>query len=244
MKVQRILFGQNTNTPKPQQSSTRNDFLYYPKPKEDKKFNTVIFAKVLMGLALTAVGVTLYNLKRNKVALSVVDIAESNAGLNKIKYKRTALELKKKILYPIKTGRTGKNKEFNSGLILSDKKGTPLTDVLAALNEHAEKLGIATMQIPDNLNKAERRKWVFNAIHNAENNCKKTKQFTIINIGNLDNLMDLKIVKPKKSAIEDKLIEINKNVYSGIVWTAWTNKTNAIPMYYNDLPVLVTKLVD
>uniref|UniRef100_UPI0040266F00 hypothetical protein n=1 Tax=Candidatus Scatousia sp. TaxID=3085663 RepID=UPI0040266F00 len=72
----------------------------------------------------------------------------------------------------------------------------------------------------------------------------KTKQFTIINIGNLDNLVDLKIVKSKNSAIEDKLIEINKNVYSGIVWTAWTNNTKSIPMYYNNLPVLVTKLVD
>lgn len=244
MKVQRIFFGQSINTQSPQQAAPRNEFLYYPKTREDKKSNVITFGKVLVGLAIAAVGVTLYNLKRNKVPLSIVDIPEADAGLNKINFRRTALELKKKILYPIKTGQTHKTKNFNSGLILSDKKNTPLTDVLAALNEHAEKLGIATMQIPDNLNKAERRKWVFNAIQTAENNYRKNKQYTIINIGNLDNLIDLKIVKPKNSAIEDKLIEINKNVYSGIVWTAWTNKTNAIPMYYNDLPVLVTKLVD
>ncbi len=245
MKIQRISFGQKSNTQKqPANYAIKGrEYLYYPKPEDDKKAKTIVF-KFLGTLAAIAVGVTLFNLKRNKVPLNIVDIADSEKGLNKINYRRTALELKKKILYPIKTGTTSRNKNFNSGLILSDKKDAPLKEVLSAFTEHATELKIRTKEIPDNLNKADRRRWVYNAIEEAEQHYEKTKQFTIINIGNLDNLVDLKIVKSKNSAIEDKLIEINKNVYSGIVWTAWTNNTKSIPMYYNNLPVLVTKLVD
>lgn len=245
MKIQRISFGSYSNNQNfsPVNSGENREFLFYPKKKEEANFKPLVL-KFLGSLAAIAVGVTLYNLRRNKVPLSVVDIQDKAKGLNTINFRRTALELKKKILYPIKTETTNKRGTFNSGLILSDTKDQPLKEVLAAFSEHAEALGIRTKEIPDNLNKSDRRKWVFNAIKEAENNYKETKQFTIINIGNLDNLVDLKIVKSKNSAIEDKLIEINKNVYSGIVWTAWTNNTKSIPMYYNNLPVLVTKLVD
>lgn len=241
MKVQRITFGTNRQ---PQKPSTHNggEFLYYPKPKENH--NSMNFLKVLGALAAGAVAVTLFNLKRNKVPLSVVDIAGSDAGLNKVNFRRTALELKKKILYPIKTGSTGDSKNFKSGLILSDTKDKPLTDILAAFCEHADNLGIKSVTIPNNLNKPSRRRWVFNEIETAQKEYKSSGKFTIINIDNIDNLIDLKIVKAKNSAIEEKLIEINKNVYSGIVWAGWTNNTKSIPMYYNNLPVLVTKLVD
>lgn len=244
MKVQCISFGTNSNY-EAQRSAVqkRNEFLYYPKQKEEKKLKSVIL-KFLGSLAAIAVAVTLYNLKRNKKPLSIVDIKGDSMGLNGINYKRTAKELKKKILYPIKTGLTHKKKDFNSGLILSDTKDKPLKEVLAAFCEHAYQLDIRTKEIPEKLSKAERRKWVFNTIEEAKEHYQKTNQYTIINIGNLDNLIDLKIVKSKNSAIEDKLIEINKNVYSGIVWAAWTNNTKSIPMYYNNLPVLVTKLVD
>ncbi len=242
MKVQRITFGSKSQIQQTPTNTSRSEFLYYPKPKENH--NTMNFLKVLGALAAGAVGITLFNLKRNKVPLSIVDIAGTEAGLNKINFRRTALELKKKILYPIKTGSTGDSKNFKSGLILSDTKDKPLKDILAAFCEHADKIGIKTVTIPDNLNKAARRRWVFNEIETAQKEYKSSGKFTIINIDNIDNLIDLKIVKAKNSAIEEKLIEINKNVYSGIVWTGWTNNTKSIPMYYNNLPVLVTKLVD
>lgn len=243
MKVFRISFKQNNNS-QTSPTNNRNEFLYYPKQKEKSKITPMTFVKVLCGIAMTAVGITLYNLKKNKIPMEIVDLAEKDLGLNKIDYKRTAKELKQKILYPIKTGRTHKNRNFNSGLILSDSEDKPLKEIIEALSEHAEKLGIMTNNLPDDLNKADRRKWIYNAIENAKEIYKKRKIYTIINIGNLDNLIDLKIVKPKKTTLEDRLIEINKNVYSGIVWTAWTNNTKSIPMYYNNLPVLVTKLVD
>lgn len=244
MKIQRISFGIKSNYEVQQQESqVRNDFLYYPKRHDDKKIRSGIL-KFLGTLAAIAVGVTLYNLKRNKQPLSIVDIKGNTMGLNGINYKRTAKELKKKILYPIKTGLTHSKKDFNSGLILSDTKDKPLKEVLSAFCEHAYQLDIRTKEIPEKLAKSDRKKWVYNAIEEAEKHYNETKQYTIINIGNLDNLIDLKIVKSKNSAIEDKLIEINKNVYSGIVWAAWTNNTKSIPMYYNNLPVLVTKLVD
>lgn len=246
MKVQRITFGtnQNSSTNQVQKTQDRNEFLFYPKHKEDKNLSPMMFLKMLGAIAVSAVAVTLYNLKRNKMPMSIVELSEKSMGLNNINYRRTAKELKQKFLYPIKAGLTHKKKNFNSGLILSDTKDKPLKDVLSAFCEHAEELGINVKEIPDNLTKADRRKWVFNAIKTAEESYKENKQYTIINIGNLDNLIDLKIVKPKNTALEDRLIEINKNVYSGIVWTAWTNKTQSIPMYYNDLPVLVTKLID
>ena len=244
MKVQRVSFGSNGNSAAPH-TMTRagNEFLYYPKVKEEKKIKSIIW-KTLGSLAAIAVGVTLFNLKRNKQPLSIVDIPGKTMGLNQINYRRTAKELKKKILYPIKAGITHKKKDFHSGLILSDTKDKPLKEVLSAFCDHAYELDIRTKEIPQKLSKAERRKWVFNTIEEAQEHYKKTNQYTIINIGNLDNLIDLKIVKSKNSAIEDKLIEINKNVYSGIVWVAWTNNTKSIPMYYNNLTVLVTKLVD
>lgn len=245
MKIQRISFGSYSNNKNitTENLGSNSEFLYFPKKKDEKNIKPLAL-KVFGSLAAVAVAVTLYNLKRNKIPLSVVDLSDKDKGLNAINFRRTAIELKKKILYPIKTETTNKKGTFNSGLILSDTKDKPLKEVLSALSEHAEALGIRTREIPDKLNKAERRKWVFNTIKDSENHYKETKQFTIINIGNLDNLVDLKIVKAKNSAIEDKLIEINKNVYSGIVWTAWTNNTQSIPMYYNNLPVLVTKLVD
>ena len=244
MKVQRVSFGSNNNS-NHQRTSARagNEYLYYPKIKEEKKIKSIIW-KTLGSLAAIAVGVTLFNLKRNKQPLSIVDIPGKTMGLNQINYRRTAKELKKKILYPIKAGITHKKKDFNSGLILSDTKDKPLKEVLSAFCDHAYELDIRTKELPEKLSKADRRKWVFNTIEEAKEHYKNTNQYTIINIGNLDNLIDLKIVKSKNSAIEDKLIEINKNVYSGIVWAAWTNNTKSIPMYYNNLPVLVTKLVD
>ena len=244
MKVQSVSFGSNNNS-NHQHTSARagNEYLYYPKIKEEKKIKSIIW-KTLGSLAAIAVGVTLFNLKRNKQPLSIVDIPGKTMGLNQINYRRTAKELKKKILYPIKAGITHKKKDFNSGLILSDTKDKPLKEVLSAFCDHAYELDIRTKELPEKLSKADRRKWVFNTIEEAKEHYKNTNQYTIINIGNLDNLIDLKIVKSKNSAIEDKLIEINKNVYSGIVWAAWTNNTKSIPMYYNNLPVLVTKLVD
>lgn len=245
MKIQCISFGSYSNNMSitPDIAGSNREFLYYPKKNEEHNYKPLIL-KILGSFAAIAVGVTLYNLRKNKVPLSVVDIEDKSKGLNSINFRRTAIELKKKILYPIKTETTNKKGTFNTGLILSDTKDKPLKEVLSSFSEHAEALGIRTKEIPDNLNKPERRKWVFNTIKEAENHYKETNQFTIINIGNLDNLVDLKIVKAKNSAIEDKLIEINKNVYSGIVWTAWTNNTKSIPMYYNNLPVLVTKLID
>lgn len=245
MKILPVSFGSYSNKSTYQScvGGENKEFLCYPQKKDESKIKNIIF-KTLGSLAAIAVGVTLYNLRRNRVPLSIVDIPDNSRGLNQINYKRTALELKKKILYPIKTNLTHKKKNFNSGLILSDTKDKPLREVLSAFCEHASALDIRTKEIPENLNKAARRRWVYNAIEEAEANYKASKQYTIINIGNLDNLIDLKIVKSKNSAIEDKLIEINKNVYSGIVWTSWTNNTKSIPMYYNNLPVLVTKLID
>ena len=133
MKIQCISFGSYSNNMSitPDIAGSNREFLYYPKKNEEHNYKPLIL-KILGSFAAIAVGVTLYNLRKNKVPLSVVDIEDKSKGLNSINFRRTAIELKKKILYPIKTETTNKKGTFNTGLILSDTKDKPLKEVLSS----------------------------------------------------------------------------------------------------------------
>ena len=69
-------------------------------------------------------------------------------------------------------------------------------------------------------------------------------EYTIINIGNISNLANLKISKVKFTKVEEKLGEINKQTYPGVIWIGWTKEWNSLPYFYNNAPILITKLVD
>ena len=190
--------------------------------------------KVATGLlALAAVLVTLFNIKGPKrLPYDIVDIPSTEKGLNKLEnFASTANELKHKVLYPLQCARKGdkhieKSKMFKSGVILTDKSSTNLAEVTDAFMEHANELGINTVSIP-------RKSKRINA-----------KEYTIINLGDIAKLTDLKVIKSQKSNFEAMLGNLNNKKFPGIIWAGWTTKTKDVPLFFNDLPILITKLVD
>lgn len=257
MKVHSISFGAaHTTTPIPQENRRQeelNEFAYLPKEHKEDEFNRHKFRKGLIVCAAAAVIVTLFRIKgRKKLPESIADLADKNLGLNKVSFKRTAQELKTNFLYPLKAHQEGdksiiKNKKmFKSGVIIADNDVASTKEVLDAFYEHAQNLGIRCRRISEceSRKKENKMKWVKDAIKEAQQTFKTEGKLTLIDIGNMDNLINLKIFKKNNSNLENQLIEISKNSYSGVVWTAYTNRTKQIPMYYNDLPVIVTKLMD
>lgn len=229
-----------------------NPFLYQSDPsikmKDLDKRGLRITVSVL---ALAAVIGTLMKLRmKNIVPESVIELSDPNLGLNKLKYKNMAKFLKKKVLYPIRAAMDGDEKfiygdHLKSGLILKAPNAAEGKKTINALVEHARELGIYTMEIPSNLKKNGRIKWVYKAIEEAKNYHQTSNgDYTIINIGNISNLANLKISKTKFTNVEEKLREINKQSYPGVIWVSYTDAGNSLPYFYNNAPVLITKLVD
>ncbi len=222
--------------------------------------------KVVTGfLALAAVVVTLFNLKGPKrLPMDIVEIADPNKGLNRLQnFKSTANELKSKILYPLQCVISGdknitKSNRFKSGVILTDKDGANLVEVTSALIEHARELGIRTVNIPHiskrvnsdgktfehNLKRNELIKSVYNELNQAQALFKRQGKYTIINLGDIAKMTDLKVIKSQKSNFEAMLANLDSKKFPGIIWAGWTTKTKDVPLFLNDLPILITKLVD
>ena len=57
-------------------------------------------------------------------------------------------------------------------------------------------------------------------------------------------MTNLKVIKSQKSNFEAILENIDSKKFSGIVWAGWTTKTKNVPLFLNNLPILITKLVD
>lgn len=216
-------------------------------------------------LALSAVLVTLFNLKGPKrFPLDIVEIADKTKGLNKLTHSsKTAEELKSKILYPLQCLRKGdKNiihsKRFKSGVIITDKDSSNLSEVVNAFVEHAKELGIRTINVSHttkrtnsegkvferNLKRSELLKNVYAALKRAQELYARDGQYTIINIGDIAKMTNLKVIKSQKSNFEAILENIDSKKFSGIVWAGWTTKTKNVPLFLNNLPILITKLVD
>lgn len=241
-------------------------FLYTAKPHNGlRKEDNNRFKAITASLALIAVAVTLINLKgRKKLPESIVELAEKSKGLNKLtKYEKTVSELKEKIIYPLKAINLGdnniaKSKKLKSGLIITNSHKDGLEELTSALMEHFKELGIETKDISEittrinskgetvhrNIRRNERIKWVYNQIQNAKKSFEEEGKYTVINLGDIGKLTDLKIIKSQKSNFEDMLSNLNGKTYPGVIWTGWTTKTNSVPLFYNDLPVLITKVMD
>lgn len=229
-----------------------NPFLFnLDSSKKQMKRHDNIFRLTVSTLALAAVAGTLFKLRmRNIVPESIVEIADKKKGLNKIKFPNAAVFLKKKLLYPIKAALEGDEKyiygdKLKSGLILTSENPADAQKVISAITEHAREIGILCNEMPPNLKKNGRIKWVYKAIDDAKKHYEESNgEYTIINIGNISNLANLKISKVKFTKVEEKLGEINKQTYPGVIWIGWTNEWNSLPYFYNNAPILITKLVD
>ena len=239
-----------------------SSFLYtMPERKQDDS----ILPKYIMatGLAaLSAVIVTLFNIGRKKqLPYNIVEISDLSKGLNKIKTNEKLVEsIKNDFIYPVKAFLSGDKKikssvNYKSGLILTGSNYKSLEQMSEALCEHFNELNIRTVSISSTakrikdgveietpLRRNTLNKRVFKEIIAASKKYNEHGVFTVINLGNLDKLTDLKIVKSQKSNFEKLLAKLSNDEHSGVVWVGWTTKQKAIPLFLNDLPISVKKV--
>lgn len=214
-------------------------------------------------LALTAVGVTLYNLKHSqKFPKDIIELPNMEKGLNKITdFHKTVNDLKTKFLYPLKCAiMSGEEnpKKFKSGVIFINESNTPTEKVMSAFIEHLNELEIDTVNINTlayktdtngkkylkELKRNEIVKDVFGKVQKAEQKFNSEGKYTVINLGSLENLTRLRAVKSQKSNIEQLLEDISNNKYKGVLWVAESKNHEALPLFFNNLPVVITKLMD
>ena len=182
---------------------------------------------------------------RNSIPKDVVELADKTLGLNKLKScGRTVTQLKENILYPMKCLQLGdKNilrEDFKTGLIIADESPAKARQVVSALLEHAESIGIhcEKLAFPQ---KKNRVKEVHKAINAALKYHQETGKCVIVSIGDLAQMSNLKVCKTEYcSNIEKRLAEMPK----GVLWTAWTTASDNLPYFYNNLPTLSVRLID
>ncbi len=216
-------------------------------------------------LAFAAVVITLFNLKGPKrLPENIVEITDLTKGLNRIKnYPKTVEELKSKIIYPLKCAVEGNkeitlSKKFKSGVILTDSKEDKLAEIMNAFAEHTEALGIKTVNISHTsertnskgktfikkLKRNEINKNIFKELKKAKQRYEEEGKYTVINLGDIGRLTDLQIIKSQKSNFEAMLENLNSKSYPGVIWSGWTTKSKSLPLFFSDLPILITKLAE
>ncbi len=265
MNVQKVSFNFN-GISKWERPELNNSFLYTADMARMESKQDARRFKIMTGiLALGAVLITLFNLKGpKKFPENIVEITNLQKGLNKIKdFPNTVDSLKKNIIYPLQCAIKGDkritlSKKFKSGVILTGVKSEKLAEINNALAEHTKELGITTIDIPHNvtrtnsfgktftkkLKRNQINKIVYTELQNAKTRYNETGDYTIINLGNIDDLTNLEIIKSQKSNLEAMLENLNSKSFPGVIWTGWTNKSKSLPLFFSNLPILITKVVD
>ncbi len=265
MKVDKVSFSFNGKIKK-DRPELNNAFLYTADIARLESKHDARKFKIGTGvLALCAVLVTLFNLKGPKrLPENVVEITNLKKGLNKIQgLPNTVENLKKTILYPLQCAVKGNkainlNKKFKSGVILTGAKADKLEEITNALAEHTKELGINTVDIPHTLTRTNSlgktftkklkrnqiNKNIYTELQKAKTNYNEKGAYTVINLGNIDDLTDLEIIKSQKSNIEAVLENLNSKSFPGVIWTGWTTKTKSLPLFLSNLPISITKVVD
>ena len=87
-------------------------------------------------------------------------------------------------------------------------------------------------------------KSVYNELKRAQELYAKDGKYTIINLGDIAKMTDLKVIKSQKSNFEAMLENLDSKKFPGIIWAGWTTKTKDVPLFLNNLPILITKLVN
>lgn len=222
-------------------------FLYCGElPQTDKQLKK--FGITTAALAFSAVCVTLFNLKRaKKFPQDIVELSNMDTGLNKLKeFHKTIADIKTKFIYPLKSSALSgeKAKRFKSGLILINENNEQTQVMMSALLEHLKELGINVVNLSGSTKRNELVKEVFKKVQQAEKLYNSEGKYTVINLDNLESLTLLKAVKSQKSRIEQLLEDISTDKYKGVLWIAKSSNIEALPLFFNNLPVMITKLVD
>jgi hypothetical protein len=247
MKVSAISFSSGIiSAPEP---SVNRAFLYMPKLAKPEVKQSSFMLKMLSVAAL-AVLLTLMNIKGSKkFPDNITEIVGENIGLNKIKNQTGAVKkIKEEFLYPVMAAMKGdeaylQKNSTRTGIILAGKNSREL---LEALTKHAEQLGMNVKSMPENKDNVYCRKWTYHTIKKIQKNYRENEKFTFVNLGNLGLITEMKIIKQKKSLIEEFLKSINVKDKPGIIWGAWTDKPDALPYFFvrEDVPVLIAKTLD
>lgn len=238
-------------------------YLYTMSDTNNKSYAKHYMATTLTA-ALIAVGVMLFNISgRRRFPYSIAELNDMSKGLNKIKTNEKLINtLKTEFIHPIKSVAMGdksmkKSKDFKCGLVLTGEKSDELQNITEALTEHFKELDIRAVEIPHIISRVkdgeviERKyqrsklnKILLNEINNYAAMYKQDGKYTVINIGNMDDLADLKIVKSQNSNFEELLQQLSTDAENhGIIWVGWTDKQKAIPLFLSYLPVLIKKTV-
>ncbi len=239
-------------------------YLYQQEPKHKKNNNKLLqqYTLTTAALAVSAVMIALYNLgSKQKFHSNIVEVPDLAKGLNKIKEHEDFIEaIKRKFVYPIKAADLGDNKIINSddyktGMIITGNDRLELRRISDALKEHFEMLGIDTVFIKQSIKKEkdgqiyskrmkknELVKKFFTEVEKAKEKYKNTGKYTIISLGRFEDFTSLKITKSTQSKIDDLIVKINQKDIPGVIWFAWTTESKSIPLYFNELPILVAKM--
>lgn len=229
--------------------ATQYPFLYTPNPAYKPSHFKEHRREYLGGLAsliLASICLTKFMGKKT-LPKSVVEIANENIGLNKIKNAgRTINQLKNDILYPIKAVQNGERKRlirnFKSGLIIIDsQKSKQAKNILDALTEHAVHINIHCISVEKPTIKKDLGKSIHKAIDDAIKYNKETSDCVLLNLGDLNIFSQMNPSNIQaKTTVEKRLRELPP----GIIWTSWTNKGEALPYFHNNGSVLMTKIID
>ena len=236
-------------------------FLYRQKhPDKEKFIKRYSIATAI--LAASAVTVALLNIGRKKrFPDSIIEIADKTKGLNRIEDQERLINLiKSKFIYPIKSSQLGdnniaKSKYYKSGIVLTGKDSKELVNITNALSEHFKALEINTVPLKTvierkkdgekyqrRLRKNELEKQLYKIFKTAKEKYNKYGEYTFINLGNIDAVTNLKIVKSTDSNVDKLLSDITSHDAPGIVWGGWTTQGTSLPLKFSELPVIVAKL--
>lgn len=265
MKVQKVSFNFNGKVKK-DRPELNYSFLYTADmARLESKHDAKKFKIGTAVLALCAVLITLFNLKGpKKLPENIVEITNLKKGLNKIQnFPNTVENLKKNILYPLQCALKGDKRitlsqKYKSGIILTGNKADNLKEITNALAEHTKELGINTVNIQHSitrenslgktftkkLKRNQINKNIYTELQKAKTKYNETGEYTVINLGNIDDLTNLEIIKSQKSNFEAMLENLNSKSFPGVVWAGWTTKTKSLPLFLSNLPILITKVID
>ncbi len=248
MNVAGVSFYNPKFTSSGKRTDISNPFLYSAKTAtKSKSFFKDNKADLIGGLI--AIGLAIFSFRKffgkNEIPQTIVELSNKKAGLGKLNFgERTSTVLKEQILYPLKAILAGDKRQLKrdikTGLIIADSDETKLKTYIKAFLSHAKELGIHIEEIKYP-NKKQPLKDVHKAIDNALSHYASTGQCTIVNIGDLGKISNLKVGKmDMASNIEKRLAQMPK----GILWTAWTTAGDRLPYFYNNIPTLSVKIVD
>ncbi len=232
-----------------QTARTQYPFLYTANPAYTKSHFKEHRKEYLGGLAsliLATICLTKF-MGRKSLPKTVVELADSNIGLNKIKgAQRTVQQLKERILYPIKAVQNGERKRlyrnFTSGLIIIDTNGEKKAkNILDALTEHAEQINIHCINVTKPHFKKDLGKSIHSAIDEAIKYNKETSECVLLNLGDISIFSQMNPSNIKAKTTVEKRI---KKLPPGIIWASWTNKGESLPYFHNNGNVLMSKIID